>query len=78
MHVFIIQFPDGKTMGGQTARAIYEITLREELAKVNELTSTIMFLPDWQTRASNKSFFSMPPEGSSAVHRADESVHYSN
>jgi hypothetical protein len=28
--VGIIQFPNGKTMGGQTVQAIYEITLRKE------------------------------------------------
>jgi hypothetical protein len=40
----IIQFPDRKTMGGQTAQAIYEITLREEFAKMNELICTVHFV----------------------------------
>jgi hypothetical protein len=39
----IIQFPDGKTMGGQTTLAIFEITLREEFAKMNKLTGTNTF-----------------------------------
>jgi hypothetical protein len=40
----IIQFPDEKAMGGQMTQAIYEITLREEFAKLNELTGTITFI----------------------------------
>jgi hypothetical protein len=40
----IIQFPDEKAMGGQMTQAIYEITLREEFDKLNELTGTITFI----------------------------------
>jgi hypothetical protein len=32
----IIQFHNGKTMGEQMARALHKITLREDLAKMNE------------------------------------------
>jgi hypothetical protein len=39
------------TTEGQTAQAIYEITLREEFAKMNELTGTITFPSGLQTRA---------------------------
>jgi hypothetical protein len=34
----IISFPNGKTLGGQTAQGLYEVTLREEFARLNELT----------------------------------------
>jgi hypothetical protein len=34
----VINFPTGKTLGGQTAQGLYEITPREEFAKMNELT----------------------------------------
>jgi hypothetical protein len=50
----IIRFPNGKTMGGQTALAIYAIMLREEFVKMNELTGTITFSFGIQTRASDK------------------------
>jgi hypothetical protein len=36
----IISFPNGKTLGGQTAQGLYEVTLREEFARLNELTLT--------------------------------------
>jgi hypothetical protein len=39
----IIQFPSGKTMGGHTAQAIWEISLTEEFAKMYVLTGTIAF-----------------------------------
>jgi hypothetical protein len=32
----IINFTNGKTLGGQGAQGLYEITLREEFAKVNK------------------------------------------
>jgi hypothetical protein len=31
----IISFPNGKTMSGQVAQGLYEITLREEFARMN-------------------------------------------
>jgi hypothetical protein len=34
----VISFPNGKTMWGQAAQGLYEITLSEEFAKMNELT----------------------------------------
>jgi hypothetical protein len=34
----IISFPNGKTLGGQTAQSLYEVTLREEFSRLNELT----------------------------------------
>jgi hypothetical protein len=39
--VGIITFPDGKTLNGQAAQGLYEITLREEFARLNELTGSL-------------------------------------
>jgi hypothetical protein len=44
----MIQFPDKKTMEGQKAQAIDEISLREEFSKINELTGAITFFSDLQ------------------------------
>jgi hypothetical protein len=37
----IISFPNGKTLSGQAAQRLYEIMLREELSRLNELTGSI-------------------------------------
>jgi hypothetical protein len=37
----IISFPNGKTLEGQAAQGLYEITLREEFARLNELTGSL-------------------------------------
>jgi hypothetical protein len=50
-----ISFPNGKTLCGQTAKGLNEITLREELDKMNELTSSIMLSSSVQARVSKKS-----------------------
>jgi hypothetical protein len=50
--VGMIQFPSGKTPGGQAAQWLYEITLREEFAKINELTGMITL----SSRNTNKSW----------------------
>jgi hypothetical protein len=34
----VISFPNEQTMGSQTLQGLYEITLREEFAKMNGLT----------------------------------------
>jgi L-amino acid N-acyltransferase YncA len=39
----LIQSLNGKTIGGQTSKAIYEITLRKKFANINEFTGTIVF-----------------------------------
>jgi hypothetical protein len=39
--VGIISYPNGKTLDGQKAQGLYEITLREEFARLNELTGSI-------------------------------------
>jgi hypothetical protein len=40
-YIRIISFPDGKTMSGEAAHGLYEITLREEFAKINKPTRSI-------------------------------------
>jgi hypothetical protein len=51
----IISFLNGKTLGGQTVQGLYEITLREEFARLNELTRSITLSSGVQARASDKS-----------------------
>jgi hypothetical protein len=36
--VGIVTFPDGQMLSGQAAQGLYEITLREEFARLNQLT----------------------------------------
>jgi hypothetical protein len=40
----IISFPNGQTLGGQVAQGLYEITLREEFARLNELTGSLTLM----------------------------------
>ncbi len=42
-------------MGGQTAQGLYKITLREEFARLNELTGSITLSSGVQARVSDKS-----------------------
>jgi hypothetical protein len=51
----IISFPDGKTMSGGAAHGLYEITLHEEFAKMNEPTRSITLSSGIQARVSDKS-----------------------
>ncbi len=51
----IISFPNGKTLSGQAAQGLYEITLREEFARLNELTGSITLTSGVQARVSDKS-----------------------
>jgi hypothetical protein len=41
----IVTFPDGKTLNCQAAQGLYEITLREEFARLNELTGSLTLTP---------------------------------
>jgi hypothetical protein len=50
----IISFPNGKTLSGQAAQRLYEITLREEFAKMNELTGSITLSSGIQARVRDK------------------------
>jgi hypothetical protein len=53
--VGIISFPNGQTLGGQAAQGLYKITLREELARLNELTGSLMLTSGVQATAGDKS-----------------------
>jgi hypothetical protein len=53
--VGIISFPNRKTLGGQTAQGLYEITLREEFARLNELTGSITLTAGVQAHVPDKS-----------------------
>jgi hypothetical protein len=51
----MISFPNGKTIGGQAAQGLYEITLREEFARLNELTGSLTLTSGVQAMAGDKS-----------------------
>jgi hypothetical protein len=53
--VGIISFPNGKTLGGQTAQGLYENTVREEFVRLNELTGSITLSSGVQACVSDKS-----------------------
>ncbi len=39
--VGVVTLPDGRVLNGQVVQGLYEITLREELARLNELTGSL-------------------------------------
>jgi hypothetical protein len=51
----IISFPNGKAIGGQAAQGLYEITLREEFARLNKLTGSLTSTSGVQAMAGDKS-----------------------
>jgi hypothetical protein len=53
--VSIVTFPDGKTLDSQAAQGLYEITLREEFARLNELTGSLTLISGVQAAAGDKS-----------------------
>jgi hypothetical protein len=53
--VGIISFPNGQTLGGQAAQGLYKITLREEFARLNELTGSLMLTSGVELTAGDKS-----------------------
>jgi hypothetical protein len=50
----IISFPNRKTLSGQAAQGLYEITLREEFARLNELTGSLTLSSRVQVHVSDK------------------------
>ncbi len=46
---------DGKVLGGMASQGLYEITLREEFARMNELTGSLTLTSGVQARAADKS-----------------------
>jgi hypothetical protein len=53
----VISFPDGKTISGQAAQGLYEITLHEEFAKMNELTRSITLSSGVQARCPTRAWW---------------------
>jgi hypothetical protein len=53
--VGIVTFPDEKTLDGQAAQGLYEITLREESARLNELKGSLTLTSGVQAAAGDKS-----------------------
>jgi hypothetical protein len=51
----IVTFPDGKTLNDQATQGFYEITLREEFARLNELTESLTLTSGVQAEAGDKS-----------------------
>jgi hypothetical protein len=50
-----VTLPDGKALDGQAAQGLYEITLREEFARLNELTGSLTLTSGVQVAAGDKS-----------------------
>jgi hypothetical protein len=53
--VGIVTLPNGKVLNGQVAQGLYEITLREEFARLNELTGSLTLTSGVQVAAGDKS-----------------------
>jgi hypothetical protein len=53
--VGIVTLPNGKVLNGQVAQGLYEITLREEFARLNELTGSVTLTSGVQAAAGDKS-----------------------
>jgi hypothetical protein len=53
--VGVISFPNRQTLGGQAAQGLYEITLREENARLNELTRSLTLTSRVQAMTGDKS-----------------------
>jgi hypothetical protein len=53
--VGIVTFPDGKALNGLAAQGLYEITLREEFARLNELTGSLTLTSGVKAAAGDKS-----------------------
>jgi hypothetical protein len=79
----IIQSLNGETIGGQTSKAIYEITLTKESANINEFTGTTYYIFIRSTRGHGTKalwtapqrdihmgvqFISLPSNGGAAIH----------
>jgi hypothetical protein len=50
----IINLPNGQTLGGQAAQGLSEITLREEFARLNELTGSLTLCPACRRRLETR------------------------
>ncbi len=53
--VGMVTLQDGKVLGGMASQGLNEITLREEFARMNELTGSLTLTSGVQARAADKS-----------------------
>jgi hypothetical protein len=53
--VGVVTLPDGRVLNGQVAQGLYKITLREEFARLNELTGSLTLTSGVQSAAGDKS-----------------------
>ncbi len=53
--VGMVTLQSGKVLGGMASQGLYEITLREEFARMNELTGSVTLTSGVQARAADKS-----------------------
>ncbi len=53
--VGMVTLRDGKVLGGMAFQGLYEVTLREEFARMNELTGSLTLTSGVQARAADKS-----------------------
>ncbi len=53
--VGIVTLPVGKVLNGQVAQGLHKITLREEFARLNELTGSLTLTSGVQAAAGDKS-----------------------
>jgi hypothetical protein len=53
--VGIVALPDGKVLDGQAAQGLYEISLREEFGRLNELKGSLTLTSGVQATAGDKS-----------------------
>jgi hypothetical protein len=51
----MVTLPNGKVLNGLASQGLYEITLREEFARLNELTGSLTLTSGVQARAADKS-----------------------
>ncbi len=51
----MLTLPEGKVLNGLASQGLYEITLREEFARLNELTGSLTLTSGVQARAADKS-----------------------
>jgi hypothetical protein len=85
--VGIVTFPDGKTLNSQVAQGLYEITLREEFARLNELQGSLTLTSGVQATAGVKSIVDslegtvvgvrlhgLPVDHRQAIQRYDEGI----
>jgi hypothetical protein len=53
--VGVVTLPNGRVLNGQVVQGLYEITLREEFARLNELTGSLTLTSGVQAAAGDKS-----------------------